>query len=246
MDLEILCHQVIPLILKVLKDLAVQGTLQVHLVRADLEIQENQVAQFLQLGQMVLESQPLQVILLDLQDPMIQLVLEVLLVLEALVILAGQNCLHFLMVPKVQVDQADQVDLEIQMNQEIPKAQKALVVQLTLGHRVVPVALAVQVGLSFLCLQLHLEILVGLVDQKVLVSLGLPMVLEDQLGLLDLAVLDYLDPHLVPLVLIDRLVQLVQLVLLVLVIQMIQMALMDLGIQVALEDPMGQENHCLR
>jgi len=246
MDLEILCHQVILLILKVLKDLAVQGTLQAHLVRADLEIQENQVAQSLQLGQMVLESQLLQVIQLDLRDPMIQLVLEVLLVLEALVILAGQNCLHFLVVPKVQLDQAAQLDLEIQRNQEIPKAQKALVVQLTLGHRVVPVALAVQVGLGFLCLQLHLEILVGLVDQKVLVSLGLPMVPEDQLDPLDLAVLDYLDPHLVLLVLMDRLVLPVQLVLLVLVIPMIQMVLLDLGIQVALVDQMGQENHCLQ
>lgn len=246
MDLEILCHQVIPLILKVLKDLAVQGTLQAHLVRVNLEIQENQVAQSLQLGQMVLESQHLQVIQLDLRDPMIQLVLEVLLVLEALVILAGQNCLHFLVVPKVQMDQADQLDLEIQRNQEIPKAQKALVVQLTLGHRVVPVALAVQVGLRFLCLQLHLEILVGLVDRKVLVSLLLPMVPEDQLDPLDLAVLDYLDPHLVRLVLMDRLVRPVQLVLLVLVIQMIQMVLVDLGIQVALMDQMGQENHCLQ
>lgn len=111
MGLKLLCHQVIPLILKVLRDLVVQGVLKVHLVLADLKIQENQAAQSLQLGQLVLESQHLQVIQLVLQDLMIQLVLEVLLVLEALVILADQNCLHFPVVPKVQMDQMDQVNL---------------------------------------------------------------------------------------------------------------------------------------
>lgn len=68
----------------------------------------------------------------------------------------------------------------------------ALVVQLTLGHQLVPVALVALVGLSFLCLQLHLEILVGLVDQEVLISLVLPTVPEDLLDLLDLTVLHYL------------------------------------------------------
>lgn len=82
--------------------------------------------------------------------------------------------------------------LEIQRNQEILKVPMALVVQLTLGHQLVPVALVAPMGLSFLCLQLHLEILVGLVDQKVLVSLALPAVPEDLLDLLDLPVLDYL------------------------------------------------------
>lgn len=118
MGLQPLCHQATPLILKVLKDLVAQGALKVHLVLADLKIQENQAAQSLQLGQMVLETRHLQVIQLVLQDLMIQLVLEVLLVLEALVVLADQNCLHFPVVLKVQVDQMDQVNL-IQKRQKL-------------------------------------------------------------------------------------------------------------------------------
>lgn len=124
MGLDHLCHQEIPLILTVLRALVVQETLQVHLVLTDLEIQENQVHQYLQLGQLVLESQPLQVIQLVLQDLMIQMVLEVPLVLEALVILADQNCLHFPVVPKVQVDQADQMYL-------INKSQNAVRIPLS-------------------------------------------------------------------------------------------------------------------